>query len=306
MKDIFPIPESRILTGFTTSNLVTTPLVSVVALSDKELGVHKVTSATTHNVVRPPVPIEGDPDQRAWEAVYPEGSINPGNSSAPSGGFGFYLRGPSDFSHALTDVSAYSEVIMGYDVLFEDGFDFRKGGKLPGIYGGAGDSAYGCTGGRQSDRCKCFNLRLMWRENGVGELYAYIPQTDANTKRLLAVPPRSIQHPDYGFSVGRGAWNFPSGRWTRVMERVKINDVGEDNGEIEVFINGTSVMKATRLVLRTKEGPNARVQGLHFQTFFGGHTPEWASPKEQRAWFTNVSGAILKACDEQVGRHDEL
>ncbi|KAI0359309.1 hypothetical protein OH77DRAFT_1017373 [Trametes cingulata] len=304
--ELFPVPEARILTGFTTSNLVISPLISTVALSDKELGVHKVTSRTTHRVVEPPVPVQGDEGQRAWEAVFPEGSINPGNSTAPPGGFGFCLRGPPDFARALGDVDTSREVVMGYDVLFEDGFDFRKGGKLPGIYGGAGDSAYGCTGGRQTDRCKCFNLRLMWRENGVGELYAYVPQIEANTKRLLAVPPRSIQHPDYGFSVGRGAWTFEPGRWTRVMERVSMNDVGEENGEIEVFIDGKLVIRATGLVLRTDEGPDARVQGLHFQTFFGGHRPEWASPKEQRAWFATVSGAILKTASEEAGRHDEL
>ncbi|KAH9856817.1 hypothetical protein C2E23DRAFT_749919 [Lenzites betulinus] len=303
---LFSVPESRILLGFTTSTLVTSPLVSVVALSDKSLGVHKVSSKTTHNLVRPPVPVNNDPAQTAWEAVYAEGSTNPGNKTAPPGGLGFYLRGPPDFVSALADPPINTEVVLGYDVLLEDGFDFVKGGKLPGIYGGSGDSSYGCAGGRQTDRCKCFDLRLMWRENGNGELYAYVPQTKANTERFLAVPPRSIQHPDYGFSVGRGAWKFKPGHWTRVTERVRINDLGQENGEIEVLINGIPALSATGLVLRTSEGPDARVQGLHFQTFFGGHSPEWASPKEQRAWFANVSGAILKPKrDGQAGR-DEL
>ncbi|KAI9063941.1 polysaccharide lyase family 14 protein [Trametes sanguinea] len=304
---MFPIPQSRIAIGFTTSNILNTPHVAVVALSDKELGVHKVTSATTHLLVQPPIPVDGDASRLAWEAVFPAGSINPGNKSAPPGGFGFYLRGPPAFAQALQDSSVNQEVIMGYDVLFEEDFQFRKGGKLPGIYGGVGESAYGCTGGRQHDRCKCFNLRLMWRDNGVGELYAYVPQHARNSERLKEVPPRSIQHPDYGFSVGRGAWKFQPGRWTRVMERVKLNDMGQENGEIEVFIDGISVILASGLVLRTDEGREAHVQGLHFQTFFGGHTPDWASPKEQRAWFANISGAILKpALARPAGLHDEL
>ena len=37
-----------------------------------------------------------------------------------------------------------------------------------------------------------------------------------------------------------------------------------------MFIDGKSVVHATGLVLRTEEGPDGRVQGLHFQTFFGG------------------------------------
>ncbi|EIW53921.1 uncharacterized protein TRAVEDRAFT_153895 [Trametes versicolor FP-101664 SS1] len=306
VNDLFAVSPSRVLLGFTTSNITTSPLISAVPLTDKALGVHKVTSATTHNLVQPPIPVDRDDSQCAWEALYPEGSINPGNKIVPPGGFGFYLRGPPEFAQALNDPATGAEVVFGYDVLFEEGFDFRKGGKLPGIYGGAGDAAYGCTGGRQTDRCKCFNLRLMWRENGVGELYAYVPQSEINTQRLLAVPPRSIQHPDYGFSVGRGAWTFASGRWTRVTERVKINDVGKENGEIEVLIDGKSVFLATGLVLRTPEGPDARVQGLHFQTFFGGHSQDWASPKDQRAWYANVSGAIIKPQPGAASPHDEL
>ncbi|OJT12174.1 hypothetical protein TRAPUB_11284 [Trametes pubescens] len=294
--DLFTVSPSRVLLGFTTSNISNSPLISAVPLTDKTLGVHKVASTTTHNLVRPPIPIDQD-----------EAHINPGNKIVPAGGFGFYLRGPPDFAQALNDPATGAvEVIFGYDVLFEEGFDFREGGKLPGIYGGAGDAAYGCTGGRQTDRCKCFNLRLMWRENGVGELYAYVPQSEVNTRRLLAVPPRSIQHPDYGFSVGRGAWTFASGRWTRVTERVKINDVGQENGEIEILIDGKSVFLAQGLVLRTPEGPDAHVQGLHFQTFFGGHSPDWASPKDQRAWFANVSGAIIKSQAGVANPRDEL
>ena len=36
-------------------------------------------------------------------------------------------------------------------------------GKLPGQFGGVGDLAYGCSGGRQDNRMQCFDLRFMWR-----------------------------------------------------------------------------------------------------------------------------------------------
>ncbi|PIL32927.1 hypothetical protein GSI_05045 [Ganoderma sinense ZZ0214-1] len=262
----------RILTGFTTYPSSDDPILTLVTLADKELGVHRVTSSTTHKLVIPPVAVPGgDATTQAWEAVFPEGSINPGNKTSPHGGFGFYLRGPIHFADALKELERHAEVVFGYSVLFEEGFEFVKGGKLPGIY-------------------------------GVGELYAYLPQTDRNTERLLLVPPQSIQHPDYGFSVGRGAFSFTPGQWTRVTQRVKMNSFGKQDGEIEVYINGQSVLCASGLELRTNEGPDGRVQGLHMQTFFGGHTPDWASPKDQRAWFANISGAILKP----AYGHDEL
>lgn len=92
-------------------------------------------------------------------------------------------------------------------------------------------------------------------------------------------------------------------------------------GEVEVFIDGRSVILAKGLILRDEDAAESSVQGLHFQTFFGGerfrcfcaelslimcvsagHTEEWACPKDQKAWFTNVSGAILRS----VPAHDEL
>ncbi|PSR70809.1 hypothetical protein PHLCEN_2v13307 [Hermanssonia centrifuga] len=293
--NLFPVPPTRIVSGFTTCSLVDVPHVAKVALSDSALGIHKVSSQTSHNIVTPPCPepVSREAHPRAWEAFFPEGSINPGNKQTAPGGFGFYMQGPGPFHKKLTQETP-DEVVMSYEVMFEEGWEWRKGGKLPGIYGGVGESAYGCTGGRQTDRCKCFNLRLMWRENGTGELYAYLPQDAANTAAMLAIPPRSIQHPDYGFSVGRGAWKFVTGKWTAVAERVKMNTVGKANGEIEVFIDGRSVIKAIGLVLRDQEAPSSCVRGMHFQTFFGGHSEDWASPKDQKAWFTNVSGAILR------------
>lgn len=41
-------------------------------------------------------------------------------------------------------------------------------------------------------------------------------------------------------------------------------------GEIEVFIDGQSVITATGLILRDPGASESRIRGLHFQTFFGG------------------------------------
>lgn len=70
-----------------------------------------------------------------------------------------------------------------------------------------------------------------YSKEGQGELYTYLPPTDNNTSLLLAIPPKSIRNPDYGFSVGRGSFNFTAGAWNTVSERVRLNDVGVENGE---------------------------------------------------------------------------
>jgi hypothetical protein len=83
-------------------------------------------------------------------------------------------------------------------------------------------------------------------------------------------------------------------------------------GEIQLWINGTSVINVSGLMLREDEA--SHIKGMHFQTFFGGrhfirpHRPfrvpmafifsgnksDWASPKDQKAWFADVSGAIIQ------------
>ncbi len=52
-------------------------------------------------------------------------------------------------------------------MFFPTGFNFVKGGKLPGLYGGKAS----CTGGDPA--VDCFSTRLMWRAEGQGELYLY-------------------------------------------------------------------------------------------------------------------------------------
>lgn len=129
-------------------------------------------------------------------------------------------------------------------------------------------------------------LTCLHRSTGAGELYAYIPPLASNIDQLLAIPPKSIQNPDYGFSVGRGSFNFTAGRWNTVTERVKLNDIGISNGmyyalilhykcshdtcpgEVEVRLNGKIAIYVSGLSLRNDTA--SVIQGLHFQTFFGG------------------------------------
>src|SRR5258708_6385099 len=87
---------------------------------------------------------------------YPKGSVNPGNS--PQGGADFYAT-------PLPEIISAKNVSLEYSVFFPADFQWVKGGKLPGLYGGH----YGCSGGDVAD--SCFSTRLMWRPNGMGELY---------------------------------------------------------------------------------------------------------------------------------------
>ncbi|KAJ2913637.1 hypothetical protein MD484_g6779, partial [Candolleomyces efflorescens] len=221
--------------------------------------------------------------KRAVQAHYPKGSYT--FKFKPQGGFSFYAPGPLNLENA-------KEVTFGYSTFFPKDFNFQLGGKLPGLYGGNSQKeAYGCSGGRRDDGC--FSARLMWRSQGKGEFYTYFPPSASANEKLCKVPPSSECNPTYGASVGRGSFSFATGRWTTVAERVKLNDVGKANGEIELFVDGKSVINVNGLVLRTSNA--GKFRGIQMQTFFGGSKPQFASPKDQDAYFSDFSVAIIQS-----------
>jgi hypothetical protein len=101
-----------------------------------------------------------------------------------------------------------------YQVLFEPGFEFVKGGKLPGIYGGSS----GCGGGADAAELGCFSARLMWRANGDGEVYLYAPYDQADG---FCDRPNYFCNFDYGHGVEKGSFTFSPGQWYQIEERVK-------------------------------------------------------------------------------------
>ncbi|KAK4047313.1 Protein saf4 [Microbotryomycetes sp. JL201] len=151
-----------------------------------------------------------DPFERSGGLVlaieYPKGSYSGSKSGGGVGGLHLGIYG---------DAAVVERTVIAYEVAFDENFDFVKGGKLPGAFGGA--QSDGCTGGEQS--AACFSLRLMWREEGAGEVYAYIPRYDAMCAHGAAAECNDV----YGVSLNRGSWTFQTGRWTQVVQVAALN-----------------------------------------------------------------------------------
>ncbi|MFG6157239.1 polysaccharide lyase [Halomonas sp. 1390] len=183
---------------------------------------------------------------------YPAGTSSPGDTQ--QGGAGFYS--------APAGVAGAERACLTYRVRFEPGFDFVKGGKLPGLFGGEAPS-----GGEEVNGETGFSMRFMWRQAGQGELYEYVASKDE----------------EYGASVGRGLWSFPTGEWVTVEQELVLNTPGEENGLARVWINGVPVLEQGNIVYRTTN--EVTIDGLMFSTFFGGHGKEWRTPRDQHADF---------------------
>jgi hypothetical protein len=186
------------------------------------------------------------------EVTYPKGSIDPAATTAPVGGAGFVYPSPAPLFGGC----------LAYDVEFEPGLDFVKGGKLPGLYGGDAPS-----GG--ADTSRGYSTRYMWRAGGAGEVYAYLPE-----KKGV-----------YGESISRGAWAFTPGQWQRLEQEVIVNHISVHDGVLRVWVDGRLVVDRSDMLYRVAD--NVLVSGLMFSTFFGGHDPSWAPPRTQAAFFRN-------------------
>ncbi|MGF1515553.1 MAG: polysaccharide lyase [Elainellaceae cyanobacterium] len=188
---------------------------------------------------------------------YPKGSAAPSVSrkeGVPIGGGQFY---------ADLDLPPQDSLRLGYSVRFSEDFEFVKGGKLPGLFGGEGAS-----GGNIPDGTDGFSARLMWRRDGQGEVYAYLPTSEG-----------------YGTSIGRGAWTFTPGEWHDLEQEVVLNQPGKADGQVRVWLDDKLVLEERDLTFRTTD--KLKLDGIFFSTFFGGGDRSWSTPKDVHADFAN-------------------
>ncbi|KAK6999290.1 hypothetical protein BgiMline_008926 [Biomphalaria glabrata] len=209
----------------------------------------------------------------------------------PKGSYvGTSVRGAGFFTTPTNLHDGVTSLILKYDVYFEN-FGFGIGGKLPGLYGGdKTDGAYKCSGGNNPGTC--FSLRLMWRENGDGEVYAYIPR-EHQASDFEHRPDIHINY-EKGHSLMRGAIRFRSGSWQTVTEEVHLNTPQQANGRVKFCLKHGSeaevCKEATRLNFRNHA--DYFLRGLFFSTFFGGSSSNYAAPNDCHTYFRNFELTI--------------
>jgi len=211
-----------------------------------------------------------EPSPIVLSVTYPADTFN------SSGGAQF-----SNFFNTTATGGTYQSMLLTYELAFGDNYNFVKGGKLPGLRGGPATSACG-SGGKQPDGTDCFSTRLMWRTNGLGEVYAYIP-----TPNNICASSNFICNSDsFGDSISRGVISFTPGEWTRITLLVQLNDPKYANGRLMLYFNDLLAINQENIYYRSSTAISS-VQGLFFSTFFGGNDDSWATPTTQNTYFRN-------------------
>jgi len=180
---------------------------------------------------------------------YPEGGVGPGE-----GGAQFWVNLPMSFDR----------LFVAYRVRFAPGFDFVRGGKLPGFLGGEGN-----TGGSMPSGSDGWSARMMWRVDGEAVQYVY--------------------HPDQPGTYGDDfLWDLGSQRrfddtWHVVEHEVVMNTPGASDGAVRGWWDGTPALERTGV--RFRDVDTFAIDGFYFSTFFGGSDASWAPTRDEHADF---------------------
>jgi len=200
----------------------------------------------------------------AIRVSYPAGSLDPATmrrERRPYGGMGF---------KKVIFEAPVACAELQYRVRFPLGFDFVRGGKLPGFYGGVGNSDGHIPTGKDG-----FSTRFMWLGDGRGQVYAYLPTS------VL-----------YGTSIGNGRFSFRPGKWLELRQQVVLNSPGVSDGVIRVWLDGRLVVDQPGI--RFRDVVTLGITGIYFDTFFGGDEDTWRTKVNTYVDFADFNVYLCK------------
>ncbi|CEH12610.1 hypothetical protein CBOM_00584 [Ceraceosorus bombacis] len=218
------------------------------------------------------------------------------SEDAPLGGTSFYAQPFAPSPNSTTTLPQYvtsamqhssdpsrQVLLLRYTVHVPVGFDFVKGGKLPGLYSSVGKLATssedgaprwdantdGCSGGsRDGVGASCWSVRAMWRQDGKGEAYAYFPTDVLSSKDASASGDaydpcgrnkELLCNDDYGTSMNRGSFELKAGSATSITLLVLQNSAPDRaNGAIYLWADSNLAIAQEGLLLRTGTVPTVK------------------------------------------------
>lgn len=167
-------------------------------------------------------------------------------------------KGGATFPWEPRVLQGKTSACLSYQVLLPAGFDFQRGGALPGIAGadaGEGDK---------------FLARIAWRPKAAGG--ATVRITENGTMRA--------------FPAERQAFEFPHGKWVKLEQEVVLNTPKNNDGVLRVWVDGTLAIDRADMSYRAK--PDVTISGVSVDVFYGASPDEVqpALPKEAKVWLT--------------------
>jgi hypothetical protein len=151
---------------------------------------------------------------------------------------------------------------LSYKVFFQDGFDFVKGGKLPGLAGGTGN-----TGGLVPNGRDGWSVRFMFKEHGSLCAYIYCANMEG-------------QFGDKKFLKHEGTLIYlKTGTWNTITLNLTMNSPDKEDGIVLTKVNGTNALALNSVCFRKTQ--SLKIDHLLFSCFMGGDDASYAPEQDQ-------------------------
>lgn len=179
------------------------------------------------------------------------------------------VYGPLSGNQWKVSFAGSESAFLQYSLYIPANFLCMKGGKLPGLGGGKGN-----TGGKVPDGFDGWSVRFMFNKACTLCSYVYYPEMPGKYGEKIL-----LEEKDYPFIL-------PKGAWIKIGLYVKMNDIGKRNGIVQCFVDDRLMMHADNLLFRKTEA--LKVDHLLFSVFYGGADASYAPPGDCQLYFDDI------------------
>lgn len=180
----------------------------------------------------------------------------------------------------------YEELYSSYKITFGETFDFKRGGKLPGLQGitVGGDHEHP-TGGNTITGYNGFSARQSFDDYGDASPYIYHMNSThvASDGRTYG---EGKHQGDFYTGTDGNPFIFERGREYHLEQYVKMNDVGVANGIVEIYINGTQVFSRNTYEFRASY--DIGINTFSLLTMHGGNDDSWAPTVDSSFYLDDI------------------
>jgi hypothetical protein len=153
-------------------------------------------------------------------------------------------------------VAGKNEYTFEYEIRFDSGFPWSKGGKVAGMSGGKG-----YTGG-EGDLARTlgdgWSVRMMWREGG--RIIPYVYHAGMAEGEL------------YGDTFGKTLGYFTDTKAHIIKYYIKLNTGANFDGILKIWMDGNEILNMNDICYRRDD---SQIDTAHLAIFAGGSTEDW-------------------------------
>lgn len=248
---------------------------------------------------------QGSNDVRGLRVLYPAQSCAPGDrykGDIPETAALAGQNRPAGGMHYLRRITRCDHARLTYALRFPVGFDWRGGGKLPGLCSESMAASGGVTDPDIAG-VTSWTARFMWRPEARMTPYTYMADNrdarwDGSAYVHPSYPGSPSSDPDFsGSHLFATPAFFTPGSWDVIEQEIKMNTPGAADGWAIVKFNGVTICDRRDIMWRRND--SLHIDSVFMSSFFGGNTfangdaSLWFTPVDQSVDFSDMSVVIL-------------